>query len=189
MRIAALARTFCLPVWLASAALVSAAIGQDYATGAEPSSQPERSAADVRPGEIVIRRTGTRRVVTPRPATQPAATDPVAGRDAESSYDRPGPRNVTIGYFMRDPMETGWGAQVYAPSSPFLPSYADVYGYGYGSCLPSYGYGGYGGCRTYGGFGSYGGSFGSYRSYGSSFGGRSSYSTRSAPITYARRAR
>jgi hypothetical protein len=175
-----------------------AVAGQDVKDGA-PAAATSQEAPELRPGEIVIRKTGTtKRVLTvTRPAeARMAATAPapatVTIRDqAEDSSDKRGPRSVTIGYTVREPMEIGAGPQVYE-GSPFLPYSSHGFGYyGYNSCLPSYGYGGVGyggGCRIYGGGLGYGGGIG-HRSYGS-FGGRSSSATpSSAPITYARRAK
>jgi hypothetical protein len=180
--------------------------GQDVKDA--PASATSQEAPELRPGEVVIKKTGkTKRVVTvTRPAESPVAAAPatvpatVVMREpaAEDSGDKPGPRSVTIGYMVREPMEMGAGPQVYE-GSPYLPnnSYGCGY-YGYNSCLPSYGYGGIGyggGCRTYGGGIGYGGGGFGYRSYGSyggygSFGGRSSFARpSSAPITYARRAK
>jgi hypothetical protein len=193
---------------MACLALGSWAAAQDV-KGAGPTAAPAAAATpdapELRPGEILIRRTGhTKRVVTvARPGSdapsQPpaAAATPARVAAAEDSGDKPGPRSVTIGYMVREPMEMGAGPQVYE-GSPYLPnnSYGCGY-YGYNSYLPSYGYGGIGyggGCRTYAGGIGYGGGFG-YRSYGSyggygSFGGRSSFARpSSAPITYARRAK
>jgi hypothetical protein len=104
--------------------------GSFAAVGAEPDGA-------ARPGEIIIKRTGVRRVVHTAPAAPVARSD----APAESSYDRPGPRNVAIGYLVREPLETGWGAQVYEPAYPTFPTYGCGYDYGYGygsSCLPSY---------------------------------------------------
>jgi hypothetical protein len=197
---------------VAGLALSTFAVAAQDVKGNEPAPAAIASSQDapeLRPGEIVIKRTGrTKRVAAARrdpSASQPpaAAARPVAEQPAaEDSSDKPGPRSVTIGYTVREPLEQGWGPQVYAPASPYLPNgrYGCDY-YGYNSYLPSYGrraYGGYGyggGCRvygggSYGGFG-YGGGVGSYRSYGGygSFGSRSSFATPSAPITYARRAK
>jgi hypothetical protein len=198
---------------VAGFALASWAVGAQDVRGAGATAAPTAvatpDAPELRPGEIVIRRTGhTKRVVTvSRQNTEltsqpPAAAATPARLPAAEDYDKPGPRSVTIGYLVRDPIEMGMGPQLNEPASPFLPnnSYGCNY-FGYNSYLPTYGggsYGGFGyggGCRTYGGIGSYGGpgSFGSYRSYGSgsfgSFGGRSSFNPAAGPVTHATRAR
>lgn len=140
MRRPMLTLTSCLLVALSAS--FAAAAGRDGAgRDAVPEAGPEGSA---RPGEIIIKRTGVKRVT--RVVTPP----PVAKADAvpDTSSDGPGPRNVTIGYIFREPQETGWGAQVYEPAYPTYPTYGGYcgygygggYGYGYGSsyCAPSY---------------------------------------------------
>jgi hypothetical protein len=115
------------------------ALSASFAAAAAPGDDPEMIA---RPGEIIIKRTGVKRVshvVTPPPATQADAA-------SEASSDGPGPRNVTIGYILREPQETGWGPQVYEPAYPTYPTYGGYCGYGYGGgygygssyCAPSY---------------------------------------------------
>jgi len=120
---------------------------------------------DLRPGEIVIKRTGTKRVAAARPAPRHASvvTDP----PAELSHDGPGPRTVTIGYMVRDEIETGWGPQVHCPAPNYGRPYSYCDSYGYNSYLPSYGTG-----------------FGSSCGVGPFFGTRSYY----APIAPAGRA-
>ena len=112
-------------------------------------------------GEIVIKRTGRTRVTrTAAPTTRPAPVER-AEPVKELPYDGNGPRSVTIGYFVRDAGETGWGPQMYE-AYPVYSSYGDCgYGYlGYG-----YGYGGYGYGGSFCGSPSY---FGSSSSFGSS---------------------
>jgi len=139
-----------------------------------PDSSTNAQQPELRPGEIVIKKTGRTRVT--RVATTPTA--PASQPTAEPSYDGPGPRNVTIGYFYRDELETGWGPQIYE-------GYSD--------------YGGYGCGRGYGSYGGYGYNYGSscfspsYRnssycytpSYrgGSSFYGSHSFHSASSPVT------
>src|SRR5688500_17614534 len=94
-----------------------------------------RAADDVRPGEVVIRRTGRKRVAT-RPVVEkaPVVYSPVA----ELPYEGPGPRTVTIGYMVRDEIETGWGPVVHWPAPAYGPgySYSSWDSYGYNSYLP-----------------------------------------------------
>jgi hypothetical protein len=143
--------------------------------GAAPAG--ERASRDAMPplerGEIVIRKTGrtrvTRTVVRPTTAT----VEPVK----ELPYGGAGPRSVTIGYFVRDPIETGWGPQVHGYGYSPCPSYGDSYGYG-GYSYPIYSYGGHG----------YGGSFfgSSYCGSSSFFGGSSSYCGPSSSVSFGR---
>ena len=128
-------------------------------------------------GEIIIKRTGRTRVTrtVARPAAAPATAAP-AEPVKELSYDGPGPRSVTIGYFVRDPIETGWGPQVHGYACGPSYSYGDTYGYG-GYSYPVYGYGGCG----------YGGSFfGSSYCGSSSFFGTSSSCGPSSSMSYGR---
>jgi hypothetical protein len=115
----------CLLVTLSAS--FAAAAGRD----AVPNTVPEGSA---RPGEIIIKRTGVKRVT--RVVTAPPVATADTASDAPS--EGPGPRNVTIGYILREPQETGWGAQVYEPAYPTYPTYGGYCGYGYGL---GYGYG------------------------------------------------
>jgi hypothetical protein len=98
------------------------------ARGVDQDSSATQAPPDLRPGEIIIKVTGHKRITR---AAVPAPAKPTTEPVADLSYDGPGPRSVTIGYFRRDPLETGWGPQVYEPA------YYDA-GYGYSS------YGGYG---------------------------------------------
>jgi hypothetical protein len=173
MRIASIFRTS--GVMIVAAGLVSVCIGAGR--DGTPDSSTTAQQPELRPGEIVIKKTGRTRVTrvattSAAPATQPAA---------EPSYDGPGPRNVTIGYFYRDELETGWGPQIFG-------SYYDYGGYGCGYGVGSYGGYGYNygsSCfsRSYG----YSSSSYCYPSYrrGSSFSGsHSSFHSASSPVTY-----
>jgi hypothetical protein len=147
------------------------AAGACLLAGAAPATDDSRQQTIESPpplerGEIVIRPTGKKRVTR---ATSAPTTQPVAAKQAnELSYEGPGPRVVTIGYFVRDPIETGWGPLVHEPAyTPCYPSYGD------------YGYGGYNGSYI---------STPSYRGTPSLF-GSSSYCGSSSPITVSRRCR
>lgn len=145
--------------------LGSAAVGEDRAS--TPASAWPRSAPELRPGEIVIKRTGKKRVAAARTAAPVIRND----RPAELSYAGPGPRVVTIGYLVRDEIETGWGPQVHCPAPSYAPSYSSPCdSYGYNSYLPSYG--------------SYGASCGTPFFFGSS-----SYCPPVAPMSHAFRGR
>lgn len=109
------------------------------ASGQAPEPPATRAAPELRPGEIVIKKTGRKRVTRgAAPARDRRKADPIV----ELPYEGPGPRTVTIGYFRRDPLETGWGPRVYV---------ADYYG------------GGYCGSSSFGGYG-YGHGYAAYRS-------------------------
>ena len=132
------ARMSCLIVVAAGLVGGAALLAQDA-----PATRPPFPSAppELKPGEIVIKRTGrTKRVAAAaRPAPAPSAAD----RPADLSYDGPGPRTVTIGYLVRDPIETGWGPQVHCPAPP---PYAFGYGgsydaFGHGSFAPTFGFG------------------------------------------------
>lgn len=132
----------------------------------DPRQQTIESAPPLERGEIVIRPTGKKRITraTSAPTTQPKTSN----QTDELSYDGPGPRVVTIGYFVRDPIETGWGPLVHEPA--------------YTPCYSSYGDSGYGGY------------YGSYIGAPSYFGtptlfGSPSYCGSSSPITVSRRCR
>jgi hypothetical protein len=208
MRCVTLARVSSVIGAVAGLALASWAAAAQDMKDAAPAAATSQEAPELRPGEIRIRKTGkTRRVaIVTRSAEAvsraPAeAARPNRGPAADDRPDEPAPRSVTIGYTLREPLEQGWGPQVYEPASPYMPN--NPYGWNYYGCntyLPSYGYGGVGfggsggGCRTYGGGLGYGGGFG-YRPYGSfggrgSFAGRQSFVTpRAAPMTLGRRAK
>ena len=108
--------------------------------GEMPATRPAapQSPPELRRGEIVIRHTGrTKRVVAvPAPA---AAT----GQPADLPYDGPGPRVVTIGYLVRDPLERGWGPRVHCPApQPFGFGCAGPCDpFGYRRRLPTSGFG------------------------------------------------
>lgn len=127
MRCVACVRASCLMIMTACLLAGGAALMAEDS----PTTRPAFAASppELKPGEIVIKRTGrTKRVVTER--NGPAR--PTAERHAELSYDGPGPRTVTIGYLVRDPLETGWGPQVHCPAPP--------YGFGYAGPCDSYSY-------------------------------------------------
>jgi hypothetical protein len=117
------------------------------------SGAPPEEGDGLRPGEIVIKPTGKKRLVrtaaapTTRPATRPA-----------DDAGAPPARVVSIGYIVREPEERGWGPQIHYAEPHF--SYSSC-GYGYdapiwdSAIFPTRSYfGGYGG---YGGFGHGGG--------------------------------
>ena len=155
------------------------AVGACMIAGAAPAD--ERPSRDAVPpperGEIVIKRTGRTRVArTAAPTTRPAHSEQLEPVQ-ELPYEGNGPRSVTIGYFVRDPEETGWGPQVYE-AFPVYSSYGD-YGYrGYGYLGHGYGYSGCG----------YGGSFFGRPSYrgSSSFFGSSAHHRSSSPVVVGR---
>jgi hypothetical protein len=162
---------------LARASFVFAIGGCMIAGAASAREGASRDAAPPERGEIVIKRTGRTRVT--RTAASPT-TRPAPAEQLEPVKDLPyegrGPRSVTIGYFVRDPGETGWGPQVYEG----YPAYSHYGDYGYGG----YGYlGGYG----YGGCG-YGGSYLGSSSYcgPSSFFGSSYHGGSSGPVSVGR---
>ena len=134
--------------WLGASAVVGLVAFVASTSGAadgQPATWPT-SPPQLKQGEIVIKPTGRTRVVR---AVQPAA--PLARAPAEGEDDEYTPRRraVTIGYFVRDPGETGWGPQIHwAPYA--YPSYA------YGSCGTGYTGWGYPGV-LFGGSGCYGG--------------------------------
>ena len=152
------------------------------------------AAPALKPGEIVIKRTGTRRVVL---------SAPDVANDRPS--DQPGAREVTIGYLVREPSEIAAGPQEYGPASPFLPSYDNFdrygftsdgggylarpygYGYGYGYAHPSVGYRSYGSACGSSGYNSYHSSFGSSCATASS-GSRSNHYSQGS-VTHAVRGR
>src|SRR5687768_10182106 len=130
-----------------------------------PASPPQ-----LKQGEIVIKPTGRKRVS----AVQPAAPAPRLQAEGEVGDGTPRRRAVTIGYFVRDPEETGWGPQIHwAPYA--YPSYS------YNACSGGYsgwGYSGllYGGSDCYGGFRNVG-----FHSGGLRHGGFGRIGTRYAP--------
>ena len=122
-------------------------LGAGAASGPQDDEKPERKAeppAVVQPpplerGQIVIKPTGRKRVTRVAPPPKPAPAPEVK----DLPYEGPGPRSVTIGYLVRDPIETGWGPQVHGPAYPEY--YGGNFGYGgffgySGSCYtaPSY---------------------------------------------------
>lgn len=161
---------------LARASFVLALSGCMLA-GAAPAA--ERASRDAMPplerGEIVIKPTGRTRVTRTvvRPTAGSATAVPVEPVK-ELSYEGSGPRSVTIGYFVRDPNETGWGPQVHGYSYSPCSSYGDSYGYG------SYTY------PVYGGYGHGGSFFGSSYCGSSSFFGNSSYCGPSSSVSFGR---
>ena len=159
----------CIPLACASLSVVIAVTWSFAQDDAKPVTQGWQEGPELRPGEIVIKRTGKRkRVVVAQPVSHVAADAP-----AELPYEGQGPRVVTIGYMVRDPGETGWGPQVHWP----------VWGYGYG-------YQPYSDCGLYGynsyPFG-YAPSYGSYcgPSFGSGFFGSPSFCGPTVPLTHA----
>ena len=106
----------------------AAVVAEDRPAAAGPTAW--RAAPELRPGEIVVRRTGTKRV-----AARPV---PAGKRLAELPYEGAGPRSVTIGYLVRDETETGWGPQVHCPAPSYPRSYSACDSYGYNAYLPSY---------------------------------------------------
>src|SRR5437762_2773757 len=174
MRIASMFRTSGVMIVVASLVSLCIGAGRDGTRDLSAAAQPP----ELRPGEIVIQKTGRTRATRVAPAPAAPATQPVA----EPSYDGPGPRSVTIGYFYRDELETGWGPQVFGPacydyggSGCGFASYGG-YGYHYGSsCLsPSYRYSSYCYTPSYRGGSSF---FGSHSFHGASH-------SVSSPVTY-----
>ena len=88
------------------------------------------SPPQLRPGEIVIKPTGKKRLV--RAGQRPAAKVE-APLDTREDENAPPPRVVSIGSFRRDASERGWGPQIH------LAPYSYSYSYPYSSCSSSYG--------------------------------------------------
>ena len=146
-----------LRLWLGTSVvvgLIASAAPTSGASDRQPSTWPA-SPPQLKQGEIVIKPTGRKRVS----AVQPAAPAPRLQAEGEVGDGTPRRRAVTIGYFVREPGERGWGPQIHwAPYA--YPSYS------YGSCA---GYSGWGhsGLR----YGGWGGSCGGLRDVGFHHGG------------------
>ena len=172
-----------------TAAVVAILAASVAAAWAAPQGDSSTDAAELRPGDVVIKPAGKKRVVrqsqvaptgaTARPAAPSPTTLPTAPDDADLP---PRARVVSIGFLVREPEERGWGPQVYY-ANPYSPSRSYYGSCDYGYAAPLLGYGYLGSSSFFGGhhnssFGSYGGgslgghhnsSFGSYG--GGSFGG------------------
>jgi hypothetical protein len=91
-----------------------------------PEGSTSNETPELRPGDIVIKPTGKKRIVrTERPATASAVA-----RDG-ADENTPRPRVVSIGYLLRDPEERGFGPQIHYAEYDY-PAYTDS------SCTPAY---------------------------------------------------
>ena len=148
-----------LRFWLGTSAVAGLVAFSSPISGAadgQPSTWPA-SPPQLKQGEIVIKPTGRKRVIAVRPAAPAARLEP----DGDLGDGTPRRRAVTIGYFVRDPGETGWGPQIHwAPYA--YPSYS------HNACGGGYSGLGHSGLL----FGSSGGCYGGSRDIGFHAGGR-----------------